>query len=83
MEGDSLTVNPSDLVLMRLFRLLRLFKLARLMRGSRLFDRYKASAGLSFAWMGLATYVLVIFLFTHWFACVMGVIGNDPGLVRE
>lgn len=66
MEGSSL----EDLKFLRAMRLFRLIKLVRLLRATRMFDRWEDSMAINFAALSLVKSSAMVFLFSHWFACM-------------
>jgi hypothetical protein len=60
-------------------RMLRLFKLVRILRASRLFQRYEAHLGITYAMLHLVKMANLVVLTTHWLACLWVLVGRiDP-----
>jgi hypothetical protein len=64
---------------LRIVRMLRLFKLVRILRASRLFQRYEAHLGITYAMLHLVKMANLVVLTTHWLACLWVLVGRiDP-----
>lgn len=89
---DFVSVLPFDVVLIRFqnsgltgikflrcVRLLRLVKVLRLMRTSQLIGRWRDHFGVTFAKQRLIKFSFVLFLSSHWMACLWGIVGQVVG----
>jgi len=66
MEGTAV----EDIKFLRTLRLFRLVKLVRLLRATRMFDRWEDSLAINFAALSLTKSCTMVFMFSHWFACL-------------
>ena len=71
-ENGLSSVNAGNAALrqgLRIVRMLRLLKLIRVLRASRIFRRWQAHFGLSFAMMALLKFMMLMLVTSHWLAC--------------
>lgn len=61
---------------LRIIRMLRLLKLVRVIRASRIFRRWQAHLGISFAVISLIKFVILTLVNAHWLACLWVLIGR-------
>ena len=54
-------------------------KLIRIVRISRIFARWQASIGLSFAVTTLVEFLLLTLIMAHWLACLWAFVGRNSG----
>jgi len=69
----------SRIKFLRCLRLIRLIKLVRILKSSRLIVRWQNYFAISFATQKLAKFTFVLFLSSHWMACLWGMIGISFG----
>jgi hypothetical protein len=65
-----------NLKALRMLRVIRLIKLARLIRSSRILNRLQAKYAISFAFITLSKFIVLILLTAHWMACAWGMVAG-------
>jgi len=66
---DSPAMN--DMKVLRVIRLLRLLKLLRIMKAMRILARWEDHISISYAWISLTKFFVMVFVISHWVACVL------------
>ena len=66
---DSPEMN--DLKVLRIIRLLRLLKLLRIMKAMRILSRWEDHISISYAWISLTKFFIMVFVISHWVACML------------
>ena len=88
---DLVSIIPFDLVALsmgddsgklkgtRIVRLLRLLKLLRMLRASRVWVRAEARVWISYSVLNIFKFVVLMFVFSHWAACMWALLANLEG----
>jgi len=67
----------------RIIRLLRLLKILRILRASRMIQRWSNHISMPFSHQSLIKFSVILTFFSHWMACVWGLVGRSYGTNLE
>jgi hypothetical protein len=81
--GSSILSSFRAAKVIRLIRFLRLIRLLRLSKFAVIMARWQASLGLSYAWLSIIKFVMLIMVISHWMACVWGGMAMQAQMAEE